>query len=62
MSARLESEMKKDNESTEEGKQISYPAFTRTVSNSSFRNSTLFDVRNLNDVHSSPYINLPFPL
>ena len=62
MSARLKSETDKDNESTEEGKQTSYPAFTRAVPNSSFRNSTLLDVPNLNGIHSSPYIYLPFPL
>ena len=54
MSAGLKSETNEDNESTEERKQISYPAFTRTVPNSSFGNSTLLDVPNLNGIHSSP--------
>ena len=54
MSARLESETNKDNESTEEGKQTGYLAFTRTVINGIFRNPTPLEVSNLNGIRSSP--------
>ena len=57
---RLDSETNEDNESTGEGKQTSYPAFTRTVPNSPFRNPTPLDVPNLNSI---PSLNLsPLPL
>ena len=54
MSARLKSETNKDNESTEEEKQTSYPALARTVPNNLFCNSTFPNVPNLNGTPSSP--------
>ena len=61
MSTRLESGMNEDNESTEEGKQTSYPAFTRTVPNSSFHNSTSPNIPNLNGILPLPRSLSPFP-